>query len=72
MPVQASRDVTGTMFVRPLTLLLPKKPSGNFGVIFLLFSYLLPAGADLSLQLPELHLRGTCFAFVVHKIAINY
>lgn len=56
----------------PFTLLLPEKPSGNFGVIFLLFSYLLPAGADLSLQLPELHLRGTCFAFVVHKIAINY
>lgn len=43
-----------------------------FGSFFLLFSSLLPAGADLSLQLAELHPRGTCFAFVVHEIAINY
>ena len=67
-----TRPAPGGRLQGPFALLLPEKPSGKFGVIFLLFSYLLPAGADLSLRLAELHPRGTCFAFVVHKIAINY
>lgn len=56
----------------PFSLLLPKDPSRTFWVFFLFFSSLLPAGADLSLWLAELHPRGTRFAFVVHEIAINY
>lgn len=44
----------------------------HFGSFSCFFSSLLPAGADLSLRLAELHPRGTCFAFVVHETAINY
>lgn len=69
---QVPAPVPGLHLQGPFPLLLPEKSSGKFGVIFLLFSYLLPAGADLSLQRSELHPRGICFALVVHKIAINY
>lgn len=74
VPVQASPHyphLEGICRAPPLPSLqrIQIEPFGSF---FLLFSSLLPAGADLSLQLAELHPRGTCFAFVVHEIAINY
>lgn len=39
---------------------------------FFCFSSLLPAGADLSLQLPQLHPSRACLAVVLQEIAVNY